>query len=153
MELELEYRKAKFNDLTAIVELLAEDFLGKTRERFSQELDHRYSNAFNLIDSDPNQFLMVVTHKNIVIATCHLTIIPSLTYQGAKRLQIEAVRVSRQYRSTGIGKWMMDRATEYAKNNKVKIIQLTTNKQRSGSIDFYMSCGFETTHVGMKKHL
>ena len=103
MILELEYRKAKIGDLKAIIYLLSDDFLGEEREYFSQELDSQYVDAFNMIDSDPNQFLMVVLTKNIVIATCHLTIIPSLTYHGSARLQIEAVRVLKKYHREGIG--------------------------------------------------
>ncbi|NQY41783.1 MAG: GNAT family N-acetyltransferase [Legionellales bacterium] len=153
MLIELEYRKATIDDLKAIIQLLSDDFLGEDRENFTTELDSQYLDAFKMIDSDPNQFLMVVLHKNIVIATCHLTILPSLTYHGSVRLQIEAVRVLKKYQREGIGKWMMGKIIDYAQMKNAKIIQLTTNKLRDGVVDFYKECGFEETHSGMKKYL
>lgn len=36
---------------------------------------------------------MVTELENQIIATCHLTIMPSLTFTGLTRMQIEAVKV------------------------------------------------------------
>jgi ribosomal protein S18 acetylase RimI-like enzyme len=57
--------------------------------------------------------------------------IPSLTFQGSMRLQIEAVRVKKQFRGQDIGKWMIAQAINYGKARGAKMIQLTTNKKRS----------------------
>lgn len=153
MNLELDYRRAKIDDVENIVNLLIDDKLGERRESISDDLREKYLQAFNTIDADHNQFLMVVTLNELVIATCHLTIIPSLTFQGSTRMQIEAVRVSSKYRGHNIGKSMIQNAIEYAKSKEAKIIQLTTNTQRVGVVDFYESLGFEKTHVGMKMFL
>ncbi|MBI1954699.1 MAG: GNAT family N-acetyltransferase [Proteobacteria bacterium] len=146
----LTHRKAKIADLHQIIELLLEDELGGTRESNSAELDENYIKAFHKIDSDPNQYLMVVENGDELIATCHLTIIPSLTFIGATRMQIEAVRVADKYRGQKIGSWMLDQATLYAKENDVSIIQLTTNKKRAQAKHFYEKLGFEASHEGMK---
>ena len=50
---------------------------------------------------------MVVEENNQVIATCHLTIMPSLTFTGQRRMQIEAVRVLEKLRGHKIGEWMI----------------------------------------------
>lgn len=142
--------KATLHDLPDIVALLLDDELGKTRERITDKLDQRYIDAFHLIEADPNQYLMVVKSEQEIVATCHLTIMPSLTFTGATRMQIEAVRVSAKHRGQKIGEWMMNAAFEFAKSNKVSIIQLTTNKQRPRASKFYEQLGFETTHEGMK---
>lgn len=73
---------------------------------------------------------MVVENGDEIIGTCHLTIIPSLTFVGSTRMQIETVRVSGKYRGQKIGSWMLDQAISYAKDMDVSIIGLTTNKKR-----------------------
>ncbi len=65
---------------------------------------------------------MVVEKDNQIIATCHLTLMPSLTFKGSIRMQIEAVRVSAKLRGQKIGEWMINKAIEYAKSKNVKII-------------------------------
>jgi ribosomal protein S18 acetylase RimI-like enzyme len=96
---------------------------------------------------------MVVENKDEIIGTCHLTIMPSLTFIGSTRMQIEAVRVADKYRGQKIGSWMFDQAIAYAKSMGVAIIQLTTNKKRRQAKKFYEKLGFEASHEGMKLYL
>ena len=153
MQSNLTQRKAKAEDLHRIVELLIEDDLGQTREKLTSELDLRYVKAFELIDIDPNQYLMVVESDGQIIGTCHLTIMPSMTFTGSVRMQIEAVRVTDSMRGMKIGEWMMKQAFDYAKANGVSIVQLTTNKKRPRAKHFYERLGFEASHEGMKIYL
>ncbi len=149
----LTHRKAKLDDLPRLIELLLEDELGQTRESKSSELDENYIKAFHKIDSDPKQYLMVVENGDEIIGTCHLTLMPSLTFIGSTRMQIEAVRVADKYRGQKIGSWMFDQAISYAKEHDVSIIQLTTNKKRPQAKHFYETLGFEASHEGMKIYL
>lgn len=55
-----QFRRARADDLPAIVALLADDALGATREDPSLPVNARYQDAFAAIDRDPNQFLAVV---------------------------------------------------------------------------------------------
>ncbi len=153
MDLKLGKRRATIDDLSSIINLLIEDEFGFEREKISDKLDQRYMDAFALINSDPNQYLMVVEENNQVIATCHLTIMPSLTFTGSTRMQIEAVRVSEKLRGAKIGEWMINQAIAYAKSRSASIIQLTTNIKRPRAKIFYERLGFESTHVGMKLYL
>ena len=149
----LTHRKARIADLPSLIELFLEDELGSTRESKSSELDEKYIKAFHKIDSDPNQYLMVVENGDEMIGTCHLTIMPSLTFIGSTRMQIEAVRVAGKYREQKIGSWMFDQAIGYAKAMDVSIIQLTTNKKRPKAKHFYEKLSFEASHEGMKLYL
>ena len=149
----LTHRKAILNDLPRLIALLLEDELGSARESKSPELDENYIKAFHKIDSDPNQYLMVIENGDEIIGTCHLTIMPSLTFIGSTRMQIEAVRVAGKYREQKIGSWMFDQAISYAKEHDVSIIQLTTNKKRPQAKHFYEKLGFEASHEGMKLYL
>jgi ribosomal protein S18 acetylase RimI-like enzyme len=78
---------------------------------------------------------------------------PSLTFTGQTRMQIEAVRVSEQFRGQKIGEWMMNAAINYGKSKGASIIQLTTNKKRLRAKKFYEKLGFEASHEGMKLYL
>lgn len=147
------HRKATINDLQSIVNLLIEDELGQMREKSLATLDQRYIEAFHKIDSDPNQYLMLVESETEMVGTCHLTIMPSLTFIGSTRLQIEAVRVAEKYRGQKIGQWMMDAAIMYGKSKGASIIQLTTNKKRASAREFYETLGFQASHEGMKMYL
>ncbi len=142
------FRRATKEDLAQIVALLFEDDLGKNRENL-QNLEI-YEAAFLEISADKNNFLAVIELENEVIGTCHLTLIPSLTMQGSKRMNIEPVRVKSSFRNQKIGQWMIDRATQFAQENQVKIIQLTTNKERQNARRFYENLGFVASHEGMK---
>jgi N-acetylglutamate synthase-like GNAT family acetyltransferase len=149
----LTHRKARIADLPHLVELLLEDELGASRESKSAAVHENYIKAFHKIDSDPNQYLMVVENDDEIIGTCHLTIMPSLTFIGSTRMQIEAVRVVGKYRGQKIGSWMFNQAISYANENDVSIVQLTTNKKRPKAKHFYEKLGFEASHEGMKLYL
>ncbi len=153
MTAQLTHRKATIDDLQAIVHLLIEDDLGKTREHLNKSIDQRYLDAFHRIEVDPNQYLMVICLVDKIIGTCHLTIMPSLTYTGSTRMQIEAVRISAKHRGQKIGEWMMQAALEFARAHDVTLVQLTTDKHRSRAKQFYERLGFKATHEGMKRHI
>lgn len=152
-EMPLTFRQAKSEDLKAIVWLLGQDELGESREILAPAVDERYLTAFHEINQDGNQYLMVTELKNEIVGTCHLTLMPSLTFSGSKRLQIEAVRVHPDVRGQNIGKQMIEHALAYGKSRGVTIVQLTTNKHRQDALRFYEKLGFQATHAGMKLYL
>ena len=149
----LHHRKAVIDDLPTIIALLVDDVLGQKREANAEKLDQRYIDAFSRIDIDPNQYLMVVTSNDEIVGTCHLTLMPSLTFIGSMRLQIEAVRVSANHRGQKVGEWMMSEVFKFATLKGASIIQLTTNKERLRAVGFYERMGFEATHEGMKYYV
>jgi ribosomal protein S18 acetylase RimI-like enzyme len=153
MHEKLTHRKATIHDLNAIVALLRDDHLGYNREQQTGILDQRYRHAFARIDLDPNHYLMVVEMDTTMVATCHLTLMPSLTLIGSIRMQIEAVRVASDYRGQKIGEWMITAAIDYGKARGAAIIQLATDKQRLRAQQFYQRLGFTASHEGMKLYL
>lgn len=148
------FRKAAKNDLLNIVEMIADDELGKTRETFQEPLPAYYINAFKNIDNDPNQELIVVENENAeIIGTMQLSFIQYLTYRGGLRAQIEAVRIRKDKRGNGIGKMMFEWAVKRAKERNAHLLQLATDKKRHNAIKFYKRISFKATHEGMKMHL
>ena len=148
----MKFRKATKSDLSEIVKMIAEDELGRTRENFQSPLPKEYLAAFENIDLDPNQELIVVESNNEVIGTLQLSFIQYLTYQGGIRAQIEAVRIRTDQRGKGLGKSMFEWAIKRAKERKAHVLQLTSDKQRPDAIRFYEDLGFKSTHEGMKLH-
>ena len=69
----MKFRKAKENDILAIVEMISDDELGKKRENFQIPLPNEYINAFEKINSDENQELIVVENEDLeIIGTLQL---------------------------------------------------------------------------------
>lgn len=150
---ELLFRPARFADLPKIVAMLADDFLGAQRERFQTPLPESYLRAFEEIENDTNNELIVVEQNGEIIGTLQLTFIPSISFQGGLRAQIESVRVDAKARGRGIGKKMFEWAIERARRKNCRMIQLSTNNDRADAQRFYESLGFEASHVGMKLYL
>lgn len=152
-QLSLAFRPANREDVLVIVSMLADDPLGAQRERFEEPLPPSYYAAFDAIDTDPNNELIVATLSNTVVGVLQLTFIPYLTYQGGWRALIEGVRVSKEHRSQGIGRQLFNWAIARAKARNCHMIQLTTDKTRSEALRFYEDLGFVATHHGMKLKL
>lgn len=150
---DLYFREAKRSDLEKIILLLADDIAGRKREVASTPAAPEYVKAFEEIERDPNNMLIVGINQNEVVAATQLTFIPTLVLRGTKRAQVEGVRVSSTMRNQGVGKQLMIYAMELAKKRGCGLIQLTTNKWREDAIAFYKTLGFEPTHEGMRREL
>ena len=146
-------RRAERIDVAAIVQLLADDVLGRSRERLTDPPADEYLTAFDAVDSDPNQLLAVMADESEVIGTLQISFIPGIARQGAWRGQIEAVRVAAARRSEGLGAAMFEWAIAECRKRGCALVQLTTDRQRPDAHRFYEQLGFEPTHLGYKRKL
>ncbi len=147
-------REATKEDIPDIVEMLANDKLGKKREDFRLPIPKSYLLAYEQIANDSNQELLVLEHDSTkVIGTLQLSFLQYLTYQGGLRAQIEQVRIHHAHRGKGLGKLLFKYAINRAKERGAHMIQLTTDKKRPEALEFYTSLGFKPSHEGMKLHL
>ena len=149
----LKFRQAKREDLAEIVRMLADDFLGTTRERCENPLPESYIKAFEEIDADKNNELIVAEKDGEIIGTLQITFTPSISFQGGKRATVESVRVDEKYRGQGIGKELMLWAINRAREENCFAMQLTTNADRTDAHRFYKNLGFTKSHLGMKLYL
>lgn len=148
------FRKATRDDIPFIVEMLANDALGKLRENYQTPLPQGYYNAFNNINKDENQELIVIeADEKSIIGTLQLSFIQYLTYQGGIRAQIEAVRIRKDQRNKGIGEQLFKWAINRARERGAHLLQLTTDKKRPEALHFYEKLGFIASHEGLKLHL
>ena len=146
-------RKANEADLPHIVRMLADDRLGARREKYANPLPQVYHAAFQVISSDPNHELVVLTKQEEILGTLQLSLLPYLTYQGGWRAQIEAVRIRSDKRGLGLGAYLIDWAIARAGERRAHVVQLTTDKKRPEALRFYEARGFKATHEGLKLHL
>lgn len=148
---DLVIRRATAADVGPIVAMIADDQLGATRESTTDLTP--YLAAFEQIDADPNQLLVVAERNDEVIGTLQLTIIPGLSRRGSTRGLIEAVRVAAPARGSGLGTTLIRWAVEESRTRGCTLVQLTSDKTRTEAHRFYTNLGFENTHEGFKLKL
>jgi GNAT superfamily N-acetyltransferase len=148
----VEFIKAKENHLEKIIDLLADDTIGKIRENNSRPILPSYIKTFNSILDDENVDLIVGVLNDDVIAVAQQNYLSYLTYQGGRRAQIEGVRVRKDCRGQGVGKLLFEYLIKLAKQKQCHLVQLTTDKKRPDAFRFYEVLGFKASHEGFKLH-
>jgi GNAT superfamily N-acetyltransferase len=143
-------RRARRDDIAALVALLADDDIGSARESPAERA--AYEAAFSAIDADPAHVLIVATPigADTVVDTLQFTTIPGLSRGGATRAQVEGVRVARGHRGAGLGSALLDWVIDEASRRGCALVQLTTDARRSDALRFYERHGFVPSHVGLK---
>jgi GNAT superfamily N-acetyltransferase len=151
------FRSATRADVPAILELLADDEIARSRADgtapTTEAADAASWAAFEAIDADPRNELIVADEAGAVVGTCQLTFIPSLSRGGAERMTIEAVRVRADLRGRGVGRAMMAWSLARARERGCGLAQLTTDRRRTDAHRFYTGLGFEASHLGFKLRL
>jgi ribosomal protein S18 acetylase RimI-like enzyme len=143
-------RPADGNDVAAIVAMLADDALGRGRERLEDPLPPSYFQALERVERDPNIQLVVAEGEGGEVIGClQLCILPGLSSQGACRALIEDVRVASHHRGRGIGEQLVQWAVAEARGQGCKLVELLTHNTRVDAQRFYKRLGFQASHVGM----
>lgn len=138
-------------DVPALVALLSDDEIGRTREGAEMA---RYEEAYDAIARDSAHYLAVVrAEDDRIIGTMQLTIIPGLSRGGTARLQIEGVRVAATERSHGVGTAMLEWAHDHGRHRGATLVQVTTDRARERAQAFYARLGYDSSHVGFKRAL
>jgi GNAT superfamily N-acetyltransferase len=152
----MQIRIATRADVPAVLTLLADDQISRDRgfgmkeELVPEAVDAAVWAAFDAIDADDRNELIVAVDGDEVIGTCQLTFIPGLSRNGAERMLIEAVRIDGRRRGQGLGGELIRWTIERARERGCAIVQLTTDKRRTDAHRFYAALGFDASHEGMK---
>ncbi len=150
MEPDLSIREATEGDVDAIVALLADDALGRGRERPG---DPVYRAAFAAMTAQPVNVYLLAEREGRALGCLQFTLIHGLSRAGAARVQIEGVRVAASARGQGIGAALFAAAFARAEASGARLVQLTTDLQRDDARRFYERLGFTASHWGMKRAL
>ena len=142
-------RPACREDVAAIVAMLADDHLGRARERLEDPLPASYYEAFSRVERDQNLQLVVAESEGRVVGCLQLAILPGLSSQGGRRGLLEDVRVASDCRSRGIGEQLVQWAVTEAKARGCNLVELLTHQTRTDAQRFYKRLGFTASHVGM----
>ena len=143
-------RPARREDVPAIVALLAAGQLGPLRD---DAANPAHLDAFDLIDADPRNQLVVAEIEGRVAGTLQLTFIPHLSQGGSERAHIEGVRVAEDLRGTGVGRALVEWALARARERGCVTAQLLSDARRAEALAFYERLGFRPTHRGLKRKL
>ena len=146
----LKLRAAKRDDLNTILSLLRDDVLGAARETTDQS---HYIAAFNEILKEPTAHLLVAVLDGEIIGCAQVNVLANLSLQATKRANIEGVRIASTHRAEGLGEAFFDLIEAFCREQGCGLMQLTTNASRDAALRFYVSQGFEASHVGLKKPL
>ena len=87
-------RPARREDVPAIVAMLADDHLGRARERVEDPLPAVYYQAFERIERDQNLTLVVAESEGRVVGCLQLAVLAGISSQGGMRGLLEDVRVA-----------------------------------------------------------
>jgi ribosomal protein S18 acetylase RimI-like enzyme len=143
-------RRARRDDVGVVVQMLADDPLGRGRERLEDPLPPCYFAAFEALDHASHIQLVVAQDGDGAVVGClQLCILPGLSSQGASRGLIEDVRVASHCRSRGIGEQLVQWAIAQARAKDCKLVELLTHNTRVDAQRFYQRLGFQPSHVGM----
>lgn len=144
-------REAARSDLADVIALLHEDVI---REIDESHVDpSAYAGAFDEINADAHQQLLVGEVDGEVVATVQLTWVRHLTYIGGLMCVVESVRVRSDLRSRGLGRELMGHVISLARERGAVRVELSTNATRVRAQQFYADLGFVASHVGMKHYL
>lgn len=147
------FRLATHEDIAAIVALLADDALGAKRERNETPLPDIYYRAFERLQGQPGNELIVGDSGGLIVACLQLSLTHGISRQGRTRATIEGVRVAGDIRGQRLGERLVSHAIERARRAGAGLVQLTTDKSRVDAHRFYERLGFKATHEGMKLEL
>ncbi|PDT92163.1 GNAT family N-acetyltransferase [Bradyrhizobium sp. Y36] len=142
-------RPARREDVPAIVAMLADDHLGRARERVEDPLPAPYYAAFERVARDPNLTLVVAESEGRVVGCLQLAVLAGISSQGGARGLLEDVRVAADCRSRGIGEQLVQWAVTEAKARGCNMVELLTHASRVDAQRFYKRLGFTGSHVGM----
>jgi len=146
----LHVRPATVADVPVIVALMADDPNGAGREDASLPLDPGYEAGFREIMADPGQELVVAERDGRVVGTLQLSILPGLAFRGARRGQIESVRIAADLRGGGLGEQLIAWAVERCRARGCRFVQLTSQRNRPDAHRFYERLGWSQSHLGFK---
>jgi ribosomal protein S18 acetylase RimI-like enzyme len=144
-------RRARRDDIGAVVAMLADDPLGGERERIEDPLPPSYFRAFEALAINSSIQLVVAEEGGAVVGCLQLCILPGLSSQGSSRALIEDVRVATGRRSRGIGEQLVQWAVTEAQVRGCKLVELFTHHTRVDAQRFYKRLGFQPSHVGMTR--
>lgn len=131
-------REASIKDFTDVYQFICE-LQGKVFDKETM------STLYNENISNPNYVYLVASEDNSTVGyvSCH---VQNLLHHAGKIAEIQEMFVLPKYRSTGVGKLMMDDIKKRVKEKGVLQLEVTTRSIREKAIQFYIREAFQDSH-------
>ena len=139
MSTALKFRKAKLQDIPAILKLYEQPEID---DGASLSFD-KAAEIFSRIEQYPDYAIYVAVFDGLIISSFALLIMDNLGHLGAPSAIVEDFVVAPDFQHRGIGRKMMQRAISYAESSGCYKITLSANCKRQTAHKFYESLGFE----------
>lgn len=139
-------RKANLNDTSILAQLMTQLGYPTTADEMKQRLEI-------ILQKEDYQTLVAVTDNVIVGVIGMLKMY--LWELAIPAVKIQVLVVSEEHRGGGVGKYLIEAAELWAKEQGVNQLILTSGNREERTIahKFYPSMGFELTSSGYKKEL
>ena len=139
-------RRARSSDSTALNGLYRQLHLGDY-DSFGLT-PSRMRRALEVVARDPNQSLLVATHRSQIVGTLHVLIFRHLGHGLSPMAIVENVIVHDAWRSKGVGERLIEAAIALARKHQCYKLSLTSNISRHRAHRFYERLGWRRTHHG-----
>jgi GNAT superfamily N-acetyltransferase len=100
----------------------------------------------------PGVSLLVATLDGVVAGTVTLILIPNLTHNARPWIQLENMVVDESVRRGGVGRALIEAATDLARRTNAYKIQLQSADHRHGAHAFYEASGFKASSLGFRRY-
>lgn len=141
----MEIRRFEIKDLDEIFELLNQLYTDKLQyERFKE--------IYKLKLNDPYSYYIVAVENDKIVGVL-LAELQVKLHREKKQCFIEDLVVDKEHRNRGIGKSLLQKAIDYARDNECDVVELTTYLDNVKAIRFYESNNFIKNSYKFKKYL
>ena len=141
----MEIRELNENDLESLIKLY-EQLDGKNGDFAVEDARAIWKNE---IEGNQNiKYFGAIENsakEQNVVSTCYAVIIPNLTRLGGAICFVENVVTDKNYRKQGLGKKVMEKAIEFAREKKCYKVILESGAWRTEAHQFYRNLGFDDT--------
>ncbi|MCR4733424.1 MAG: GNAT family N-acetyltransferase [Treponema sp.] len=135
----MEIRELTESDLPSLLEFYTQ--LTEKNKNISLE---QSKNIWKKIEGNPDIKYFGAVENGKVISTCYCVIIPNITNFCQPICFIENVVTDKEYRKKGLGKKVIQKAIETAKNNNCYKVMLMSGIERNEAHKFYENLGFSS---------
>lgn len=137
----MEIRELNEADLESLIKLY-EQLDGRNGEFAVEDARTIWKNE---IAENPSIKYFGAVENGKVVSTCFCAIIPNLTRLGGAIGFIENVVTDKDFRKQGLGKKVMDKAIEFAREKNCYKVILESGAWRTEAHQFYRNLGFDDT--------
>jgi ribosomal protein S18 acetylase RimI-like enzyme len=148
---EISVRQARIEDLDGLLSVYRDaQFVAPGADR-SDSASSRPVLAAML--AQPGRHLLVGERDGEVLGTVDVVIVANLTHEAKPWAVIENVAVAERAQRIGVGRRLMERAFELAREAGCYKAMLMSGKQRAGAHAFYRELGMSDNSEGFKIYL